>query len=445
MIAFARWLLAFAAALAAGAAWAEFHTYKIDQIYSNASGTVQYIVMRESSGADQEYFWQGNMLASTKAGGTTTYTFPNNLPVSMAPPPPYPYPPYVAAQQGPSSTANTKVLIATQGFAALNLIAPDYVVPNGFLSSAGGTLNYAGVDQVTYPALPTDGSTALNRAGAPTPAVATNFIGQSVAVTAPAAAVNYQGLWWAGPAESGWGINFAHQGDVIFATWFTYDTTGKAWWLTMTANKVSDGVYSGQLMQTTGAPFNAYVPPANGTAVGTGTITFTSATTASFNYTVNGVTQAKALALQAFGPVPTCVFGAQPNLTLATNYQDLWWATGGTESGWGVNLTQQGLTIFATWFTYDVNRNPIWYSATAPQTSPQTFSGPLIKTSGPAFSATPFDGSQVQRTTVGTVTFVFTNGDAGSFTYSVADGANTGTQTKTIERQVFRAPGTVCQ
>ena len=25
------------------------------------------------------------------------------------------------------------------------------------------------------------------------------------------------------PAESGWGINFAHQGDVVFATWFTYD------------------------------------------------------------------------------------------------------------------------------------------------------------------------------------------------------------------------------
>ena len=40
---------------------------------------------------------------------------------------------------------------------------------------------------------------------------------------------NYQGLWWNAPAasESGWGINFAHQGDVIFATWFTYDLTGK--------------------------------------------------------------------------------------------------------------------------------------------------------------------------------------------------------------------------
>ena len=46
--------------------------------------------------------------------------------------------------------------------------------------------------------------------------------------------MNYEGLWWAvGGAEAGWGINFAHQDDVIFATWFTYNVAGKAWWLTM--------------------------------------------------------------------------------------------------------------------------------------------------------------------------------------------------------------------
>ena len=51
----------------------------------------------------------------------------------------------------------------------------------------------------------------------------------AVQVIAPGPA-NYEGLWWANPAgsESGWGINFAHQGDTIFATWFTYDLTGKS-------------------------------------------------------------------------------------------------------------------------------------------------------------------------------------------------------------------------
>ena len=39
----------------------------------------------------------------------------------------------------------------------------------------------------------------------------------------------------AGGSEAGWGINFAHQGDVIFATWFTYDASGNAWYMSMTA------------------------------------------------------------------------------------------------------------------------------------------------------------------------------------------------------------------
>ena len=74
--------------------------------------------------------------------------------------------------------------------------------------------------------------------------------------TAP---INYEGLWWASPpgSESGWGINFAHQGDVIFATWFTYDANGKGWWLSMTANKTGNGVFSGILYQTTGPAFDA--------------------------------------------------------------------------------------------------------------------------------------------------------------------------------------------
>ncbi len=58
-----------------------------------------------------------------------------------------------------------------------------------------------------------------------------------------------QGLWWNAPggSESGWGINLAHQGNTIFLTWFTYDLTGKAWWLSMTANKTADNSYTGTI------------------------------------------------------------------------------------------------------------------------------------------------------------------------------------------------------
>ena len=51
---------------------------------------------------------------------------------------------------------------------------------------------------------------------------------------------NFGGLWWgAGGTESGWGIDFDHQGDRIFATWYTYDTNGKAWWLSMLATRTT--------------------------------------------------------------------------------------------------------------------------------------------------------------------------------------------------------------
>src|SRR5262249_46385393 len=61
-----------------------------------------------------------------------------------------------------------------------------------------------------------------------------------------AANANYQGLWWRSPAnsESGWGVNLAHQGDILFATWFTYDASGAGQWFVMSnGNKTGPGTY----------------------------------------------------------------------------------------------------------------------------------------------------------------------------------------------------------
>jgi hypothetical protein len=75
------------------------------------------------------------------------------------------------------------------------------------------------------------------------------------------------------------------------------------------------------------------------------------------------------------------------------------------------------------------------------------YSGTLVLTGGPAFSAVPFDPTKVTRTPVGTAIFTFADGNNAMFNYSVdlGDGVNKATQTKTITRQVFRDPGTVCQ
>src|SRR5439155_12636791 len=121
-------------------------------------------------------------------------------------------------------------------------------------------------------------------------------------------------------------------------------------------------------------------------------------------------------------------------LSAVTNYQDLWWASpAGSESGWGVNFTHQGDTIFATWFTYDLDGTPMWLVVTAPKTAPGTYAGTLYRTTGPAFNAVPFDPASVVPNAVGTATLTFSDGNTGSFAYTV-DGVS---QAKAITREVF--------
>jgi len=262
---------------------------------------------------------------------------------------------------------------------------------------------------------------------------------------------NYEGLWWNAPAESepGWGLALAHQGNVIFATWFTYDTSGKGWWLSMTASLVStvttQPTYTGTLSQCSGpafdsVPFNpSFVRCA---AAGTGVLIFTDNDNATFTYTIGGASQSKKITRQVFGPPPTCTFGLLSDLTQAYNYQDLWWAApAGSESGWGIFLTHQGDTIFATWFTYGADRSPLWLVATASKTASGTYAGTLYQTSGPPFNAVPFDPARVAATAVGSASFTFADGNNGTFAYTV----NGEAQSKAITRQVFVAPGTVCQ
>jgi pseudomonalisin len=259
-------------------------------------------------------------------------------------------------------------------------------------------------------------------------------------------ATNFQGLWWASPAnsESGWGINFAHQGDTIFASWFTYDVNGVGNWLVMTASKTSGNTYAGVLYATTGPPFNS-VPfdpkQVTATSVGTGTLTFTDVDNGTFAYAIGSTLQSKAITRQVFGAIPTCA-AATGSLAAATNYTDMWWASPAeSESGWGINLAHESNTIFATWFTYDLTGKAMWLVATASQSGPNVYSGDLLRTTGPPFNSVPFNGANVAHTTVGSATFTFSNGNSATFSYTV----NGISQVKPITRQIFGSVGTVCQ
>ena len=259
--------------------------------------------------------------------------------------------------------------------------------------------------------------------------------------------LNYQGLWYRSPAESeaGWGVNISHQGDVIFMTWFTYDTDGKGMWLIMSrGDKTGAATYSGQLFRTTGPAFSA-VPWNKGnvvaTPVGTASFTFTDANNGTFTYTVNGTTQSKPITRIVYSsPVPTCTSGGtQGN---PPNYQDLWWRSPAeSESGWGVNITHQGDILFATWFTYDASGKGLWIvMSRGERTGAGIYTGEIFTTTGPAFSAVPWNKADVRATKVGTATFAFSDASNGTFTYTV----NGFQQSKPITRTIYSTP-TACR
>ena len=286
-------LLALAVALPVSAT---FHLWQMSELYSNADGSVQFLELTALA-SDQE-FVAGHTLRSTPTGGATqTFTFPSNL---------------------PGNSAGRRMLIGTQGFAALNIVAPDFTVPNGFFAQGGGSLNFAEFADVwNHPATPT-GGLSLNRNGSTSTNSPMNFSGATGTVPAstpppPAASLNFQALWWRSPAgsENGWGVNIVHQGNVLVATWYTYGPDGTAMWMIMSAGATTaERTYKGDIYRATGGPFNAYDPSLfKATLVGTGTFTFIDASNGTFTYTVDGITQSKSITRYLFAtPVTTCSF-----------------------------------------------------------------------------------------------------------------------------------------
>ena len=158
----------------AGSARAGHHSWDITEIFSNGDGSVQFVEMDCPSNGE------AGLGPFTLTAGANTFNFVTNLPSS--------------------STANTWVLIATAAFAALpGAPTPDYVIPAGFFSTAGGTLNYAGgADIWNHGAVPVNGQLSLYRNGSTAANTPKNFAGVEGNVDAnPPNPV---------PSVAGWGI-----------------------------------------------------------------------------------------------------------------------------------------------------------------------------------------------------------------------------------------------
>jgi hypothetical protein len=276
-------------------------------------------------------------------------------------------------------------------------------------------------------------------------------------------APSFEGMWW-NAAESGWGVSVTHQGDVLFAVWYTYDHDGSPMWLVMpdaALIDVGDGdmmgmmemsmmgmsrnppIYTGALYRSSGPAYSSATFDRNAvgvTEVGMGTILFRSNDSGVFGYTVGGFSASKNITRMVFAPsAPKCSIGGVAKASGPVNYQDMWWRP--SESGWGVNIAHQGDTLFATWFTYDAAGKGMWLvmSNTA-KTADGRYAGKVYRATGPAFDSPFWDTSRVHATEVGSASFTFGDAASGTFAYSV-EGV---TQSKSIQRMVYATPASIC-
>ena len=131
-----------------GESWATYHTYRFAEVYSNPSGTIQFIELHEVSGASGQNLEHLAPDIKSSAHDLILTDLPN------------------------ANTANTFFLLGTAGYNAL-AGAPhaDYLIPNNFINPAGDTIQYGStgpdgiVDLTTFGALPTSGGQALYRTG----------------------------------------------------------------------------------------------------------------------------------------------------------------------------------------------------------------------------------------------------------------------------------------
>jgi serralysin len=147
---------------------AAFHLWDVNELYSNADGTIQFIEMHVPASEpfnNNEHFVSGTMFSSSNGPTTNTFALDHNLNTSIP-------------------TGGRYFLVGTSGFAAApGTVTPDFILPNGFLFPPGGFLTYqdpstATIDFVGYSALP-PGILSWNRDGSNGINSPTNFAGQA--------------------------------------------------------------------------------------------------------------------------------------------------------------------------------------------------------------------------------------------------------------------------
>ncbi len=123
-------------------------------------------------------------------------------------------------------------------------------------------------------------------------------LGFSMPASATTYGIDYTDLWF-NSAESGWGVNLIQQYDTIFATLFVYGADNSARWYVASGLSGGQNNFTGTLYQTSGPAFSApWTGGATLTPVGSMTVTFSSFSTGTLTYVVNGASVTKQIQRQ---------------------------------------------------------------------------------------------------------------------------------------------------
>jgi hypothetical protein len=127
-----------------------------------------------------------------------------------------------------------------------------------------------------------------------------------------------------------------------------------------------------------------------------------------------------------------------PQTTQPLNLSTIWWVP--AESGWGLNLNQQGNSVFAAWFTYGEDGKAMWFYGVLEKTAnADVWMGSILRTTG-----VPFDQitGPASKTNDAAGTAIITATPDGALLLQQTIG--TTTQTKRMERFAFDASVPTC-
>jgi hypothetical protein len=115
-----------------------------------------------------------------------------------------------------------------------------------------------------------------------------------------------------------------------------------------------------------------------------------------------------------------------------TDFTDGWWVP--SESGWGMNVLQQGSTLVLMFYVFDEQNAPVWYLGTATlDTTTGVFGGPLTYHRGTHYMGVVFGPVLFSPQTVGEISFQPTSAYTATVSYTIG----TTTINKSMQRLSF--------